>query len=214
MEPQAAQDECSRLLSRRSERHRNGGVGLLMGSELARSDAVDRLARRSRGLAVAIAAGMLGLFAAGGFASAKMWDGHGSKHLKLSEAIEAARSAEADDLRNNGITSTLGFAWEAVTALVELRSDPVVGSAARAYVDRLRELLPEPASTAAAIQNALDGRLAVAEREESLRHVKIAAREALRALRAAAVDPGMATAAAGYLSELDKMIDRPLAESR
>lgn len=104
MDPQESQDECSRLLKRRTDHHGNGGVGLLMGSKLAQSDTVDRLSRRSRGLAIGIFVCVLGLFTAGGFAGAKMWDGHGSKDLALEMALEAAHEMENRDVRRNGAT--------------------------------------------------------------------------------------------------------------
>lgn len=185
-----------------------------MGSELAQSEAVDRLTRRSRGLAIGIVLCVLGLFAAGGFASAKMWDGHGSRHLALNMAIEAANGGDTPDLRNSGVAAILSFAAPATRALITLRLDPVVGAAASRYVRHLRELLPEAGSLGASIQSALDPRLAAADRLESLQQVNRSARQALDALRVAHDDPELAIAAKDYLFKLENAIARALAEHR
>ena len=92
MGSQESENGCSRLLTQRTSRHHNGGVGLVIGSNLAPAEEAKKLALRSRLLRMAIVVCLLGLFMAGGFASATAWDGIGSNLLSLEMATDTVRS--------------------------------------------------------------------------------------------------------------------------
>ena len=215
METQASENGFNRLLRDRSKRYRSGGVGLVMTSQVERSGAWARLARRNRVLAIGLVACLAGLFTAGGYASARMWDGHGSKHLALQMAIDTAEDDQRrDDLRQNGLGSVSSFASSAVKALLELQQDEELGGSATIYLNQLRKLLPEPGSTSEAIARSKDGNLPVADREEALRRVSGAAFSAMVGLRDQLGDAQLSALAHKSLERLHTAAGRALADSR
>lgn len=203
MATQASDRGCDELLTRRQQRFHSGGVGLVLGSTLASSDTVRRLALRSRLLKTGLVVCLLVLCTAGGFASAKVWDGRDTSQLALGFARDAALDEDLDfDMRRLGLSKVADYAEDALETLRDLEEDGELGEHASIFTTKLRSYLPTKGTPAAAIGAAANRSLGPEERLAALKKIRALAFRSLTALRIAAEDPVLALDARNIIEEI------------